>query len=50
MLVEATWLVASTVTMVGVVAVPEVVMMSVDAAAAIVGGNRSHNGFGGRVW
>ena len=38
-LVEAAALVALTVTMVGAVAVPVVAMMTVDAAAAILGGN-----------
>ena len=43
---EAAALVASTVAMVGAVAVPAVAMMTVDAAAATVGGNRPHNGCG----
>ena len=47
--VEAAALVASTVAMVSAGAVPAVAMMTVDAALAIVGGNRPQNGCGGGV-
>ena len=47
---EASTLVALTVAMVGARAVPAVAVMNVDASAAIVGGNKSQNGCGGRVW
>ena len=48
--VEAAALVASAVVMVGAVEVPAVAMMTVDAAAAIVGGNQPQNGCGSGFW
>ena len=48
--VKAAALVALTVAMVGAVAVPEVAMMTVDAEAAIVGGNQPQNGCDGGFW
>ena len=48
--VEAAALVALMVIMVGAVAVPEVAMMTVDAEAAIVGGNQPQNGCDGGFW